>query len=98
MNLIDLLKSGENITITIKLEDLKAFADYVIAQSKIEMGQAIIDDNKESYPTVKQVQELFHVNPSTLWRWEKKGYLKTIEFGGGRRYRMSDIKAILNQQ
>lgn len=39
---------------------------------------------------------MFNVNLSTLWRWLKSGYLKTIEFGGGRRYKMSEIKEILN--
>ncbi|HZK95625.1 MAG TPA: hypothetical protein VFC67_15575 [Prolixibacteraceae bacterium] len=30
-------------------------------------------------------------------RWNKNGYLKTIEFGGGRRYKMSDVKALLQE-
>jgi len=31
-----------------------------------------------------------------LWRWAKRGYLVPIEVGGKRRYRMSEVKAILN--
>ena len=40
----------------------------------------------------------FHqeVNPSSLWRWRKRGYLVPAEIGGKRRYKMSDIRRILN--
>jgi len=43
------------------------------------------------------VSEILNVNITTLWRWNKIGYLKTIEFGGGRRYKMSDVKALLQE-
>ena len=32
---------------------------------------------------------------ATLWRWAKVGYLVPINVGGKRRYRMSDVKRIL---
>jgi predicted site-specific integrase-resolvase len=38
------------------------------------------------------------VTKPTLWSWNKKGYLTTIKIGGKRRYRMSDVKKILESQ
>jgi predicted site-specific integrase-resolvase len=35
------------------------------------------------------------VDLSTLHRWHKSSYLTHIEIGGKRRYRMSDVKKIL---
>ena len=39
---------------------------------------------------------MLNVDLSTLWRWSKKKYLVPIEFGGGRRYKMSEVKELMN--
>lgn len=61
------------------------------------MEEIVVSEKAETYPTIKQVSEILNVNITTLWRWNKNGYLNTIEFGGGRRYKMSDVKAILQE-
>jgi hypothetical protein len=96
MNLNEIIKSGTNVSITVEAKDLKHFADYLIDKTKKEIEDVVISDKAESYPTVRQVTEMLNVDASTLWRWNKKGYLKTIEFGGGRRYKMSEVKALMN--
>ena len=96
MNLYEFIKSGENITLAIPAKDLHEFAKAIVAESKKELEQILMDEKAESYPTPKQVSKILNVNLSTLWRWDRSSYLKTIEFGGGRRYRMSDVKALLN--
>lgn len=96
MNFIEILKAGTNLTVSIGINDLRQWHKEVIADTKRELEEIVISDKAESYPTVKQVSEMLNVDTSTLWRWNKKGYLKTIEFGGGRRYKMSEVKAILN--
>jgi len=98
MNIIEeLIKSKADLTLSIKIKDLKEFADYLIEKTKSELEEIVISEKAETYPTVKQVSEILHVDIVTLWRWNKKGYLKTIEFGGGRRYKMSDVKALLHE-
>jgi len=96
MNINEILKTGVNLTVSIGINDLMEWHKEVIADTRRELEEIVLTDKAETYPTVKQTQEIFNVNASTLWRWEKKGYLVPIEFGGGRRYKMSDIKAILN--
>ena len=98
MNIQDLINNKTNITIAIPIDDLFQWGKNLIAESKKELEQIIIEDKAESYPTPKQVSKILNVNLSTLWRWNNTGYLKTLEFGGGRRYKMSEVKALMNRK
>ena len=96
MTIQELINSGQSINITIGLPDLVTFANHLIQQSKNELEEAVISDKAETYPAPKWVADYLDVDSSTLWRWAKRGYLVPIEVGGKRRYRMSEVKAILN--
>jgi len=96
MDIQEILKTGANFTVSIGINDLRSWHSEVIASTKAELEEIVLTDKAESYPTVKQVSEMLSVDLSTLWRWNKKGYLKHIEFGGGRRYKMSEVKALMN--
>lgn len=96
MSIQELIKSEANITVSIGINDLRAWHNEVITSTKKELEAVVLSDKAESYPTIKQVSEMLNVNVCTLWRWNKSGYLQTIEFGGGRRYKMSDVKALMN--
>ena len=96
MNIQEILKTGANFTVSIGINDLKEWHYEVINSIKKELEEIVLSDKAETYPTVKQVSDILNVDNSTLWRWNKRGYLKTIEFGGGRRYKMSEVKALLN--
>lgn len=37
---------------------------------------------------------MLEVDKSTLWHWDKEGYLKKVHIGGKPRYRESEVKAI----
>lgn len=96
MNLQILLESGNNITVSVSLADLKEFAAVLIDNTKKELEDVVIADKAETYPSPKRVCEILDVDASTLWRWSKRGYLCPAEVGGKRRYKMSDVNAILN--
>jgi len=96
MNLQELLNSAQTINITVGLSDLRTFANELIQETKRELEEAVISDKSETYPTREQVCEILSVNQSTLWRWAQRKYLVPIEVGGKRRYKMSEVKAILN--
>lgn len=95
VNIPELVEKCTNFSVTVEASDLKHFADYLIDRTKKNLEEVVLSDKAESYPTVKQVSEMLNVNASTLWRWNQKGYLKHIEFGGGRRYKMSEVKALM---
>jgi predicted DNA-binding transcriptional regulator AlpA len=44
---------------------------------------------------IKEVAALLETDPSTLWHWDKEGYLKKIYIGGKPRYKESEVMAIL---
>jgi predicted DNA-binding transcriptional regulator AlpA len=95
MNIYDLLKSNSDVNITINAGQLAEAIDYCVRKTRKELEQQITDAKTETYPSAVQVAKILGVNKSTLWRWGKAGYLKPVEIGGKRRYRMSDVKKIL---
>ena len=95
-NITSMMENGANITVAITLEDLRRFHQEVIADTKKELEAQIAEDRGERYLSIKQVCEMLDVDPSSLWRWRKRGYLVPAEIGGKRRYKMSDIRRILN--
>lgn len=96
MKIEDLINGGANITLAISPADLKEFAQTVADATRLQIEREIADGKTETLYTIEYVAEKLSVNRSTLWRWDKNGYLKVIEIGGQRRYRKSDIDRILN--
>ena len=99
MNMIpikDLLGSG-NVTIAVSLNDLTLFAKELVETTKQELQQQITEANAETFPSPDEVAKILGVDRSTLWRWHKKGYLCHNEVGGKRKYRMSEVNAILKR-
>ncbi|MDR1373173.1 MAG: helix-turn-helix domain-containing protein [Dysgonamonadaceae bacterium] len=94
-NLIEIAKQCPDINITVKAGDLLEMVEYCVSTAKKSLEQTIQDEAAETYPSRQKVAEMLNVDLSTLWRWNKDGYLKTVEIGGKRRYRMSDVKKIL---
>lgn len=95
-NLAELAKEIPGLSINASFADLVEAFREVAKEHKKELEEVVISEKAETYPSPKQVCEILDVDESTLWRWKKKNYLVPIEVGGKRRYRMSDIKKILN--
>jgi excisionase family DNA binding protein len=95
MNLNELAKECPNISITVTALELIEAIDYCVNSSRKALEQQITDANTETYLSPDEAAKLLRVTKPTLWRWNKQGYLKQIEIGGKRRYRMSDIKKLM---
>ena len=95
-NLIELAKVCPDAIISIKVRDLIEANEALISRTREQLEQIVTDANTETYPSPDKVAEILDVDKSTLWRWAKRGYLVPIEVGGKRRYRMSDVRRILN--
>lgn len=93
--LILLAKECPDLVVSIKLGDLIEANTLLIADTKRELEQLITDQKTETYPSREKVMEMLGVSDATLWRWKKIGYLVPLNVGGKRRYRMSDVKRIL---
>jgi len=90
----NLINRKIDISITIKLDDLLQFANHLIRSVKDEFERNSIEEDKLLNAT--EVSRKLRINISTLWRWNKSGYLVPIEIGGKRLYKKSDIDKILN--
>ena len=90
MNYRDLLNSGANVSVTVNLEDLREIFKEVAGNLK----PAKQEPPPEEFLSRKEVLSLLKIDSSTLWSWEKTGYIKSFPFGGRKRYKLADVEAI----
>lgn len=93
--LIEAARQCPDMVVSIKLGDLVEANSLLLEQARAQLEQKIADASAECYYTTEKVKEILSVCTSTLWRWEKRGYLVPLNFGGQKRYRKSDIDKIL---
>lgn len=93
--MLDIIEKYPDLNITVKAGELMKLAEHIVKLTCQEMEQQIADVKNESYLTRDEVSGMLGVDLSTLWRWNKQKYLVHIEVGGKRKYRMSDVKQIL---
>ena len=96
-DLIQLAKECSGLTVSIKLTDLVEANKELIEEIKRNLQQTLEDAKSEEYLSREKVIEWLEVSATTLWRWEKCGYLIPISVGNKKKYRMSDIQKILQQ-
>ena len=95
-NLIELAKACPEAIISVKVGDLIEANEALVARTKEQLEQIITDQSVETYPSRQKVAEILDVDLSTLHRWAKRGILVPLEIGGKRRYKMSDVRRMLN--
>lgn len=92
MEIQKLIESGVNLNITLTPTELVEVIDYVVKKVKMEMEEEIRSKQSETYMTSNEVCDFLSIDNSTLWRWEKRGYLKPLYVGGKKRYPRSMIE------
>ena len=90
MKLNELIRSGANVSVTVNLDDLREIFKEVAGGLK----PAKQEPPPEEYLSRKEVLALLKIDSSTLWSWEKTGYIKSFPFGGRKRYKLTDVEAI----
>ena len=91
MNIIELLNNGANVQLVINALDLKE----AFLQWNEETRQPDAERKAESYLSAQETADKLGVDVSTLWRWDKSGYLKKIKVGNKIRYRESDVHKVM---
>ena len=61
----------------------------------IAMLEAEAAATSDQLLSIDEAAKLLSVSKMTLYRWDKNGYLKKMEIGGKRRYRLSDIEKLV---
>lgn len=92
---IDMEKYNQ-IQYVIGMDDLKEILIEIIDE-RIDL---IVDKwfeakRSEGLVSTENAMQLLDVSKTTLWRWKQRGYLVPVRIGGIDRYRLRDIKRIL---
>lgn len=98
MSITELLKNadGANITVAIRLEDLRSWHNEVIESKLSQIEQTSAEKSEDDLLSPDQVCKLLGVARSTLTRWQNAGYLVPAKIGGKCKYRKSEIEGIIN--
>lgn len=95
-NILSIIQDEKaSIKLEVSGEDLLNFSNDLINRAKHELSVEIAEARKEKYLTKEEVKEMCGVCDATLWHWNRKNYLKTIKVGNKVRYRISDVRKIL---
>ena len=97
-SLLEIAEAYPDITINVKLADLlesfRMIADEICATHVIEVPQK----DEDLLITREEAMMQMGVSETTLWRWDKVGYLKPVRFGTKVRYHQSDIDELKNSR
>jgi len=88
--------SNASIKIEVSGEDLKHFAEFLLNR-----GAEMARDNllsQDSYLSKKDVLEKFGVCDTTLWHWQRTGYLVPRKIGRKILYSKADVDSLLSER
>ena len=95
MDIIKLATECPGTIIAVRADDLIEANNRLIDKVRADLEREIARKRDVTYLTREQVLAKLNVVPSTLWRWQKRGYLVPVNVGGQNRYRSTDIDRIL---
>ena len=93
MSIQKILEAGANVSFTITATDLKEFL-LEIAEEQAQT-KSTVPAHPEKYLTAQETADKLGVDVSTLWRWDKSGYLRKIKVGRKIQYRESDVLKLM---
>lgn len=65
-----------------------------VVQNAIDKLLEQRENKPEVYLTAEETAKRLQVDRSTLWRWNKEGYLVSAKVGSKVRYKLSDVERI----
>ena len=83
-------KNNRTIQIVLSPEDLEQAIRTVVSELLTQREE----ERADRRITRAAARSRLHVDDTTLWRWDKSGYLPAIRIGRAVYYRESDIKKI----
>ncbi len=93
------LQNNVDVTLTVKASDLTVFGQFLIDNATREATEQKRLKDEEVFYSVDEVMKVLNIKDRTsLWRWNKKGYLCPVKVGKLLRFRKSDVDEILNKK
>jgi len=88
------IKMSQVQLINLSITDLKCLISDVMKQELSSVPKS----SPDRLVSPKETSEMLGIDLSTLYRWDKLGYLTKIKIGGKVRYRLSDIQKLLKHE
>lgn len=95
VDILSLARACPGVIISVKAEDLVAANAKLVEEAKVEAERKAAQREGAHLMTVEEVVKTLNVSTTTLWRWQKSGYLVPLNVGGQRRYKSADVEAIM---
>ncbi len=95
IDLLQLAKEAPGTIVAVPVGDLIEANNRLVERTVADLERAIVERRETVYLTREQVIAKLNIVPSTLWRWNKRGYLVPVKVGGENRYKSTDIDRIL---
>lgn len=76
---------------------VKSECRTIFAELRAEQKAQAEQKAKEMLLTPAEVCEQLKISDVTLWRWGKAEYLTPLYIGGKRRYKASDVQALIEK-
>lgn len=95
IDIINLAKQCPGTILAVRADDLVEANTRLIDQVRADLERDIATKQSVVFLTREQVIAKLNIVPSTLWRWQKRGYLVPVKVGGENRYKSTDIDRIL---
>lgn len=91
-----LLESSPGMTIAISLRDLKAWHNWVMHTTRVEAESNTITADEQFLSPI-HTRKMLDISAMQLHRWKKIKYLVPTRIGNIDKYKLSDIKKIIEQ-
>ena len=89
------MEKYNQIQYVIGKDDLREIINEIIDERIALFEKRNEEKQNEELVTTEKLMELLGVSKTTVWRWKQRGYLVPVRIGGNDRYRMKDIKKIM---
>lgn len=96
MDLYSMIEAGGRMKFEVTGEDLCKFAEVLIEKAQqMKMRELAMQPKEEKWLTMHEAADMCMVSKTTLWQWQKTGYLVPAKMGRRSLYALSDIQKIL---
>ncbi len=94
-DILSILQTGANVSLTVTPQDLLDFAKNVIELTKEQLLPMMVTATQTTLLSRKEVMEKLGVCEVTLYNWRKSGYLEAVKVGRKVFYRQEDVQKTL---
>lgn len=94
--LLDRLSANPTMIVTVRASELLS-AFEACAASALRLAREAVEE-PDRLVTRDEVARMLGVSPTTLWRWEKAGYLEPVRIGVSVRYWLRDLKEVTHRK